>query len=196
LLLIGKADELLALYKPLGSDISLWNAFILDILGHHSETSTLVDHYLAVFGDTEPVNYTASYWFGIDIHFLEAAVMVGHKRAIEFLMKRCIKYSTLTTGFFYPTCIPRHPGAASALLGKYDEAREYYREAIKVCTEMRFRPALALACLQLAELLLEHYPDEKKEALERLDFAIKEFREMKMQPSLERALWHKDILKA
>jgi hypothetical protein len=29
-----------------------------------------------------------------------------------------------------------------------------------------------------------------------VDFAIKEFREMKMQPSLERALRHKDILKA
>ncbi|HTE85126.1 MAG TPA: hypothetical protein VK821_10365 [Dehalococcoidia bacterium] len=29
-----------------------------------------------------------------------------------------------------------------------------------------------------------------------LDFAIAEFREMKMQPSLERALRHKDVLKA
>jgi len=28
-----------------------------------------------------------------------------------------------------------------------------------------------------------HCPDEKKIALEHLDFAIKEFREMKMQPS-------------
>ena len=55
---------------------------------------------------------------------------------------------------------------------------------------------IALTRLNLAELLLEHYPDEKKEALEHLDFAIKEFREMKMQPSLERALRHKDILKA
>jgi hypothetical protein len=33
-------------------------------------------------------------------------------------------------------------------------------------------------------------------ALEHLDFAIRESREMKMQPSLERALQHKDILKA
>ena len=33
------------------------------------------------------------------------------------------------------------------------------------------------------------------EALEHLDFAIKESREMKMQPSLERALRQKDILK-
>ena len=55
---------------------------------------------------------------------------------------------------------------------------------------------MALTRLQLSELLLEHYPSEKKEALEHLDFAIKEFREMKMQPSLERALRQKNILKA
>ena len=44
------------------------------------------------------------------------------------------------------------------------------------------------ARLQLAELLLEHYPAGKADALEHLDFAIKEFREMKMQPSLDRAM--------
>ena len=38
--------------------------------------------------------------------------------------------------------------------------------------------------------------DEKAEALEHLNFAINEFREMKMQPSLERALKHKEILGA
>jgi hypothetical protein len=32
--------------------------------------------------------------------------------------------------------------------------------------------------------------------LKHLDFAVKEFREMNMQPSLERALRHKEILKA
>jgi hypothetical protein len=55
---------------------------------------------------------------------------------------------------------------------------------------------VALTRLQLAELLLEHYANEKKEAVEHLDFAIPEFRDMKMQPSLERALRHKQILKA
>ena len=38
--------------------------------------------------------------------------------------------------------------------------------------------------------------EERAEALEHLDFAIGEFRDMKMQPSLERALSHRDILKA
>ena len=61
---------------------------------------------------------------------------------------------------------------------------------------MRFRPEIALTRLQIAEPLLEHYPGEKPEALEHLDFAIGEFREMKMQPSLERALRHKEILGA
>ena len=41
-----------------------------------------------------------------------------------------------------------------------------------------------------------YYFSNRNEALEHLDFAIAEFRDMKMQPALERALRHKDILKA
>jgi hypothetical protein len=92
--------------------------------------------------------------------------------------------------------VARHLGGAAALLGRHEEARNHYIEAIKVCTEMRFRPELALTRLQLAELILDHYPDEKKEAVEHLAFCIPEFRDMKMQPWLERALRHKEILKA
>ena len=87
-------------------------------------------------------------------------------------------------------------GAASALLGKPDEARAYYQQALEACAKIRHRPEIALTRLQLAELLLEHYPDERAEALEHLDFAIGEFRDMKMQPSLERALRHRGLLKA
>ena len=49
---------------------------------------------------------------------------------------------------------------------------------------------------ELAELLLEHYPDENPGAIEHVDFAIEEFRAMKMQPYLERALRHKGLLHA
>ena len=61
---------------------------------------------------------------------------------------------------------------------------------------MRLRPELAVTRLQLAALLLEHYPDEKTEALEHLDFAINESREMIVQPFPERALRHEEILGA
>ena len=53
-----------------------------------------------------------------------------------------------------------------------------------------------LTRFQLAELLLERYPEERAEALGHLDFAIGEFQDMKMQSSLERVLRHPDILKA
>ena len=55
---------------------------------------------------------------------------------------------------------------------------------------------IAATFINSPELLLEHYPEEKSEALGHLDFAIGEFRDMKMQPSLERALKHKEILGA
>ena len=45
-------------------------------------------------------------------------------------------------------------------------------------------------------VLLEQYPQERAEALEHLDFAIAKFGDMKMQPSLEPALRHKEILNA
>ena len=53
---------------------------------------------------------------------------------------------------------------------------------------------IALTQLQLAGLLLAHYPDEKAEAIEHLDFAISELREMKMQPAMERALKQREAL--
>jgi tetratricopeptide (TPR) repeat protein len=127
---------------------------------------------------------------------LESAVLVGHRQAAELLLHRQAGSSGRTTGLWLPTCTGRHLGAAAAFLGRPDEARKYYQEAIKVCTEIRFRPELALTHLQLAELLLEHYPNERAEALEHVDFAIKALQDMKMQPSLERALRHKEILKA
>jgi hypothetical protein len=68
--------------------------------------------------------------------------------------------------------------------------------ALEVCTKVRFRPEIALIRLGLAELLLEHYPNERDTALDHLDFAIAEFQAMKMQPSLERALRHRGLLRA
>jgi tetratricopeptide (TPR) repeat protein len=127
---------------------------------------------------------------------LETAVLASHKRAAEILSNLFAGSAYKTSGLHNPTCVARHLGGAATLLGRYEEARKHCKEAVKVCTEMKLRPELALTRLQLAELILEHYPKERPEAVEHLDFAISEFRDMKMRPWLERALRHKDILKA
>jgi tetratricopeptide (TPR) repeat protein len=132
----------------------------------------------------------------MDTFFLEASIVSGHKKVAELLYNRLNIPGLYTNGTDVPTSIPRQLGNAAVLLGKPDDAREHYKTSFRICAEMNFRPELALTHLNFAELLLDHYPKEKAEALEHLDFAIKEFREMKMQPSLEKALRRKDILKA
>jgi hypothetical protein len=72
------------------------------------------------------------------------------------------------------------------MLDELDEAKTYYQDALEVVTNMRFRPEIALTRFQLAEQQLEHYPDERSEAIEQLSYAIDEFKEMKTQPSVEK----------
>jgi hypothetical protein len=90
----------------------------------------------------------------------------------------------------------RLQGEAAIVVGSMREAREHTEAGLTACLAINHRPETSLCRLQLAGLLLEHYPDERAAAIERLDFAIAEFQAMKMQPSLERALRHRGLLKA
>ncbi len=120
---------------------------------------------------------------------LDASVIVQDTEAAGHLMPHLAGLSRMVVpeAGSQIGCPARHLGAAAAMLGNPDDARMYYAHATEVCERVRFRPELALTRLQLAELLLEHYPDERDEAVEHLEFAIAELREMKMQPSLEKA---------
>jgi hypothetical protein len=130
------------------------------------------------------------------VTLLETAVLIEDRELCSVLAQRLAPAAFLSNAFVEWTCPARHLGAAAALLGEPDKARAYYLQALEAAGKIRFRPEIALTRLQLCELLLEHYPDERTEALEHLDFTIGECRDMKMQPSLERALSHRDILKA
>ena len=127
--------------------------------------------------------------------YLEAAVLAADHELASLIVPFLSQNADLMSDQFL-TVIARHLAAASELLGDHEVARRYYDQALEVARKARFRPELALARFGLAELLLDHYPDERAEALGHLDFAIGEFREMKMRPSLERALGHKEVLKA
>ena len=115
---------------------------------------------------------------------LEIAVLVEDRDLCSLLVEHLATVAFLSTAYVAQTCPARHLGAATALLGEPDKARAYYQQALEAAGKIRFRPEIALTRLQLAELLLEQYPDERPEALEHLEFAIKELRDMKMQPAL------------
>jgi tetratricopeptide (TPR) repeat protein len=85
---------------------------------------------------------------------------------------------------------------SAIILGQTQRARRGYEAAVEHYERTQERPELALTRLGLAELLLDHYPEEHEAAIEHLDFAIAELRDMKMQPALERALGRRGLLKA
>jgi DNA-binding NarL/FixJ family response regulator len=75
------------------------------------------------------------------------------------------------------------------LLGDRAAARAYYLQALDAAGKIHFRPELALTHVSLAGTLLQEPNDaSRSDALEHLDIAIPELRDMKMQPTLDRAL--------
>jgi hypothetical protein len=131
------------------------------------------------------------------LHLLKASVAVGDKPTAKVLLEFVKTLPPMAyTALQLVTSPTRLLAETHAFLGDRNEARRRYNQALEVCGKARFRPEIALTRLGLAELLLEHYPDERDAAIGHLDFAIAEFRDMKMQPSLERALRHRGLLKA
>ncbi len=180
LLLLGRFDECAQLLKTMPIQ---FQSFLQ--LGQNMEAAKILEKWVIARPDIGSVEDETPTF--IDMFLLQAALRIRHRPAAELLLRRFVE-SGMNMVLNYTACISRHLGAAAVLLGRPDEARRLYQDAQKVTAGMRIRPELALTRLQLAELLLEHYPEEKANALEHLDFAIKEFGEMKMQPSLERAL--------
>jgi ATP/maltotriose-dependent transcriptional regulator MalT len=168
-------------------------ALCLGSLGRWMEAQALLEQLRARLrggGDAAGLNVTAL------VHYLAVANLADDRELAASLRESLAPVASQVASIS-PVVIARHLGAASTLLGEREQARAYFEEALEVAGKVRFRPEVALTRLELAELLLgDGDQAHHAEALEHLDFAIAEFREMKMQPSLERALRHKDVLKA
>jgi DNA-binding CsgD family transcriptional regulator len=129
------------------------------------------------------------------VSHLQAAVATDHRGAARVLMARLECIAHLSVGVNFYGCVARHLGDAAVLLGDQAKARAYYMQALEAAGKIRFRPELALTHVSLAELLFhEGSETARSEALEHLDLAIPELRDMKMQPALERAVAFKDKL--
>jgi len=196
---LGRYDEartalasigLLAPGHPFGR---LRTAICLAESGRQADAQTIFSQVIVDLAFNSPDDETPA---AMAVLLLQLAILLEERETLSILLARLKDLGFLAGMMIVSSSIGRHLGAAAALLGKPAEARDYYNQALEVCAKIRFRPEIALTRLGLAELLLDHYPDERPAAIEHLDFAIAEFRAMKMQPSLERALKHKELLKA
>ena len=199
LVYLGRADEFLdacanSLHEEERKAPLVWSRIIgcLAQLGRIAEAQESLDEYVkrfSVFDGDAPALLLSD--------LLEAAVLL----ADESLARRLSDLLASTKFMVVPSdreirCLGRHLGRAFALRGEADEARVYYDRTLEVCDSIGFQPEIALTRLDLAELLFGHFPDERDAASELLNLAIADFRQMRMQPSLERALRHRGLLEA
>lgn len=139
---------------------------------------------------------------------LEVASELGHVRAATTLLPRAAEMSCPFVGQG-DTSRDLVLGEAHKLLGDFQQARALLESALQAAIRIKIRPSMARAHLSLAEVLLEQGRHAKEaqlpaervaelngQAHEHLDAAILDFRAMKMQPFLERALRHKGLLHA
>jgi DNA-binding CsgD family transcriptional regulator len=133
--------------------------------------------------------------FGALAQLLQSAVVVEHRAAAQALAGRLACVAHLNGDTLLLGSVARHLGDAAGLVGDRTAARGYYAQALESAGKIRFRPELALTHLRVAELLLtEVERAARPEAREHLDLAIRELRDMHMQPGLERALALRETL--
>jgi DNA-binding CsgD family transcriptional regulator len=118
------------------------------------------------------------------LNLFETSVGCGDKSTAASLSTRL---SGLADKLHDLVSIGRLLGEAAMFLGRPTDARQYYQQALDVCTKVRFRPELALIQLDIVELLLEQPPQERSEANQYLHSAMANARAMHLQPALERA---------
>ena len=189
LTLLGRTDEVLVSLEELSDPartaglLHQIQAWVLAEAGRVEDAVELSERYMAEGTYSEAEDETRSWALLI---ILETAVLVEDRETSRALYRRLSVLSDMA--LMLGQCVARILGGAAALLGNHDTARSHYMKALELMGAIRHRPELALTRLGLAELLLDHYPNERSEALEHLDFAVTELRDMKMQPALERAL--------
>jgi DNA-binding CsgD family transcriptional regulator len=150
-------------------------------LGRLDEAEALVGPWLDQDGDSiGEVDLIST-----QVLLLQAAILLGNKRAAATLTNRLSCVAHLAGGDWFYTCVGRHLGDGALLCGDLVAARSYYEQALASASKIQFRPEPALTHLRLAELLVE---EANAEAVAHLDIAIPELRDMKMQPALERAV--------
>ncbi|MBE0610234.1 MAG: AAA family ATPase, partial [Dehalococcoidia bacterium] len=118
---------------------------------------------------------------------LEAALALGDADAVARFALLLAPAGALALGFQFLSCPARVLGRADRFLGRPAEARSWFRRAVEVADSIRFRPEMAMARLELAELISQEFPADAGDARDLLAAVLPELEAMGMAPALERA---------
>jgi predicted ATPase/class 3 adenylate cyclase len=186
LIKLGRADE--ALVTRDAFDAFLTGrptlALVLASAGHSDEAQSLIRNIISERGIREEDDWTDA---GTLTLLLSAAVVLRDKDLAGMLARR-LRLAHGQYGIDVRGTVALQLGLADLLLGDPAAARAHFATALDVASRLGDRPETALTRLAIARTLFDHYPDEREDAREHLNFALAEFQAMKMQPALEEAM--------
>jgi len=120
--------------------------------GRHAEARRVVERLLT----SNLVGADAR--VAILLGLVTTAVATGDRGVAAVVSEWLAPAATLATPPLGFDCPARILGDAAALLGKTEQTRAYYLQALEVLGKIRHRPEIALTHLRLAELLLAEPP--------------------------------------
>jgi DNA-binding CsgD family transcriptional regulator len=155
-------------------------ALVLALSGHCDEIPSI----RAYFGDVGSEHDESG--VHVLLVLLEACTGCGDEVTVTALLGRL---APLADRLQHQTMVAygRVLGEAARMLGKREQARDFYLRGLVVCEKVRFRPERAIIQLDLAELLAFDFPHQRADAIAYLNLAIPAFEAMKMHSYLERA---------
>ena len=88
-------------------------------------------------------------------------------------------------------------GVIAHAAGELEKGAVYFKDEIAVCRKGGYRPRLAWACCDYADLLLDrNSPGDEERAMALLDESLAISKDLGMMPLMERVLSRREILKA
>ncbi len=101
-----------------------------------------------------------------------------------------------TAGFNFLT-VDRVLGILAHTMGDSDQGAVHFEDALAFCRKAGYRPELAWACCDYADLLRDREgAGDKAKAVALLDESLAISSELGMRPLIERVLFRREILKA
>jgi DNA-binding CsgD family transcriptional regulator len=179
---LGRAEEIrLEAFESPHRSVQASRALVLSWLGRCEEALALRRRFSGIGASDDETGLP------ILLSLFETSVRCGDTITAASLCDRLSGLAARLQGTDLVS-IGRLLGEAAVMLGKPEAARDYYHQALTVCEKVRFLPELALIRLDLADVLLEHYQQERAAAAELLNSAIADLQGMQMRPAHERAL--------
>jgi eukaryotic-like serine/threonine-protein kinase len=183
---LGRFDEAMAYGAAWPAFLSTegFAAYIPAVAGLMDEARRETQRLITERGTTAEDDWTP---VATLVYLLATSVLTRDMDTLRMVYRRLADFDDLYSAEALST-VARQLGLADLVFDDPAAARVHLATALDVASRVGDRPETALTRLAMARTLFEHYPDERAQAVEHLNFALGEFQAMKMQPALEDAM--------